>query len=287
LRRSSSHCISTFACLFFIGLVALATRMGAFGKRRATSTGLQRASWALVVAVLAQIALGGLVAGSKAGFTYNTWPLMDGELIPGAAKLFVATPFWENFVDNPTPRSVQPPDGRVYLLLGLAISARTCRPWNAECLGGEASCHGDRRAGVLGIVTLLLVVPLWAGLAHRRSRCWCCFPRYCARRKLRFPRKSPAGFRRDAEEQRSMPETLVRRRRKHRNAAPCKVIGALVHRRDRHLEGKLKARAANRKNGIAGGSLRVGECQDCAADPVFDTQSGDNARSTRKPSTSS
>ena len=30
--------------------------------------------------ILFQIVLGGLVAGSKAGFTYNTWPLMDGRL---------------------------------------------------------------------------------------------------------------------------------------------------------------------------------------------------------------
>src|SRR4051794_20798558 len=42
----------------------------------------------LVALVFLQIALGGLVAGSKAGFTYNTWPLMDGQLLPPGAALF-------------------------------------------------------------------------------------------------------------------------------------------------------------------------------------------------------
>ena len=36
----------------------------------------------LVVLVLVQIYLGALVAGSRAGLIYNTWPLIDGALIP-------------------------------------------------------------------------------------------------------------------------------------------------------------------------------------------------------------
>src|SRR4051794_29460416 len=50
--------------------------------------------------VLLQIALGGLVAGSKAGFTYNTWPLMDGAFLPAGSGLFSVQPWVENFVDN-------------------------------------------------------------------------------------------------------------------------------------------------------------------------------------------
>lgn len=156
----------TFACLFFIGLVVTATRLGAFGGLRPASLGLRRGAVLLVLAVLAQIALGGLVAGSKAGFTYNTWPLMDGELVPDAAKLFIASPFWENFVDNPTLVQFNHRLG-AYLLLGLAIwhavAARgTALAWSAKHLAFAIAGQG-----VLGIVTLLLVVPLWAGLAHQ------------------------------------------------------------------------------------------------------------------------
>lgn len=156
----------TFACLFLIGLVAMAGRAGAFGAKRVATPGLRRAAWGLALAVLVQIALGGLVAGSRAGFTYNTWPLMDGAFIPAPAKLFVVKPFWENFVDNATLVQFNHRFG-AYLLLALAL-------WHAIAACGTAVA---RRAwhlfalvaaqGLLGIVTLLLVVPLWAGLAHQ------------------------------------------------------------------------------------------------------------------------
>ncbi|KAF0230828.1 MAG: cytochrome c oxidase assembly protein subunit [Beijerinckiaceae bacterium] len=155
-----------FACLYFAGLVAMATRVGAFGPQRRASPGLRRAAWALVVAILVQIALGGLVAGSRAGFTYNTWPLMDGALVPAAAKLFVVPAFWENFVDNPTLVQFNHRLG-AYILLALSI-------WHALAARGTATAWGAKHLayavagqGVLGIVTLLLVVPLWAGLAHQ------------------------------------------------------------------------------------------------------------------------
>ena len=175
-----------FACLFFIGLIVMATKAGAFssevgtgsreenaerekgtfGKGLPASPGLARAAWWLVVAILTQIALGGLVAGSHAGFTYNTWPLMDGELVPGTAKLFVAQPFWENFIDNPTLVQFNHRIG-AYIVLALTL-------WHMLAARGTPVF---RRAahifalvlaqGVLGIVTLLLVVPLHAGLAHQ------------------------------------------------------------------------------------------------------------------------
>jgi heme a synthase len=156
----------TFACLYFIGLVAMAAHFGAFGARTPASPGLRTAAWALVAAILAQIALGGLVAGSHAGFTYNTWPLMDGELVPGAAKLFIVRPFWENFVDNPTLVQFNHRLG-AYLVLGLVV----WHLWSARGTGlFRRSAHLVALVvaqAALGIATLLLVVPLWAGLAHQ------------------------------------------------------------------------------------------------------------------------
>lgn len=156
----------TFACLYFIGLVVMASHWGAFGAQKTGSPGLKRAAWGLVIAVLVQIALGGLVAGSKAGFTYNTWPLMDGALIPPAEHLLKVKPFWENFVDNPTMVQFNHRIG-AYLLLALAI-------WHAMAARGTPSAKLARMLvamvalqGVIGIVTLLLVVPLWAGLVHQ------------------------------------------------------------------------------------------------------------------------
>lgn len=156
----------TFACLFFIGLVVMAAQWGAFGRASRAGAGLHRAAWLMVLLVLAQIALGGLVAGSKAGFTYNTWPLMDGHLIPPLDNLTRVQPFWENFVDNPTLVQFNHRLG-AYLLLAAGF-------WHAWAARGTAIAPMARMLaalitlqGVLGIVTLLLVVPLWAGLAHQ------------------------------------------------------------------------------------------------------------------------
>ena len=48
------------------------------GARRAIRAG----AIGLLVLVLAQIYLGALVAGLRAGYVYNTWPLIDGALVP-------------------------------------------------------------------------------------------------------------------------------------------------------------------------------------------------------------
>ena len=43
--------------------------------------------------------LGALVAGLHAGLIYNTWPSMDGRLLP--EHPFFASPWWINFFENP------------------------------------------------------------------------------------------------------------------------------------------------------------------------------------------
>jgi len=56
--------------------------------------------WAIVlVSVLGlQIVYGAFTSGMKAGYGFNTYPLMGGELMPEA--LFSASPFWSNFVSD-------------------------------------------------------------------------------------------------------------------------------------------------------------------------------------------
>jgi cytochrome c oxidase assembly protein subunit 15 len=124
----------------------------------------------LLFLILLQIGLGGLVAGSKAGFTYNTWPLIDGMLIPPASDLFARTPLVENFVDN---LALVQLNHRLaaYALVAFAL-------WHALALfrARPGSPAARRAAGLaalalaqaaLGIATLILVVPLWAGLTHQ------------------------------------------------------------------------------------------------------------------------
>lgn len=52
----------------------------------------------LLVLIFLQIFLGGLVAGMRAGYIYNTWPLMDGSFVPYG--LFRLAPWGRNFYEN-------------------------------------------------------------------------------------------------------------------------------------------------------------------------------------------
>jgi heme a synthase len=121
----------------------------------------------IVGLLLLQIALGALVAGSKSGLTYNTWPLMDGALIPSAGVLFSGTPWIENFVDNAALVQFN------HRLTAYVLLAAVVWHWLAlRGLGVGLEGAGHLAAGVgaqaaVGVVTLLLVVPIWAGLAHQ------------------------------------------------------------------------------------------------------------------------
>ncbi len=140
------------------------------GHRRGEPTNGARFAVTLLVLIAVQIALGGLMAGSKAGLTYNTWPLMDGRVVPSAETLFVVRPWFENLVDNPALVQL---NHRLtaYLVVALAV-------WDAISAwrtGADLSLvrRASALAGIalaqmaLGITTLLLAVPLWAGLAHQ------------------------------------------------------------------------------------------------------------------------
>jgi cytochrome c oxidase assembly protein subunit 15 len=158
-----------FACLFLMSLVAMLVRLGAFRPAEATAPGRGRGgAGILLVLILLQILLGGLVAGSKAGLTFNTWPLMDGRLVPSKEALFAVMPWWENFVDNPALVQFN------HRLLAYLVAAVTL--WHAWSVRGGERAVSRRAAGllklvlaqvVLGVATLLYAVPLALGLAHQ------------------------------------------------------------------------------------------------------------------------
>lgn len=160
-----------FALLFFATLLAFLAYLRRFGRDgRPLSPALRAGGYGLLGLTFIQILLGGLVAGSRAGFTYNTWPLMDGRLIPRTEALFSKTPWLENFVDNVVLVQF---NHRVvaYLLLAATVAyvvavfragaeprVRRRVHWLAALMLAQAA---------LGVATLLAVVPLSLGLAHQ------------------------------------------------------------------------------------------------------------------------
>src|SRR3954453_24227257 len=54
----------------------------------------------LLALTFVQLYLGALVAGLRAGRVYNTWPEIDGALIPSTERLWFEAPWWRNLFDN-------------------------------------------------------------------------------------------------------------------------------------------------------------------------------------------
>jgi len=156
------------ASVIFALLVRVAAGLGRSGLGRA-GEGTRGAGF-LVGLVFVQIALGGLVAGSKAGLTYNTWPLMDGSLVPAASTLFVVTPWFENFVDNVALVQF---DHRIVAYAVGAYAVVHASMLLHRAPGSAKARRASVLAGLvlaqmaLGMVTLVLVVPVWAALAHQ------------------------------------------------------------------------------------------------------------------------
>lgn len=89
----------TLACIIFAYLFWIARRLAP--RESATPEEARRLGGIgklFLALVFLQIFLGGLVAGLNAGFTYNTWPLMDGQFIPRG--LLIMDPVWVNFFEN-------------------------------------------------------------------------------------------------------------------------------------------------------------------------------------------
>src|SRR5258708_36849201 len=91
--RLATHLV--LALLIFAGLVWTLRRLGERAPP-AASARLKVTAVALLVLTFVQLYLGALVAGLRAGKIYNTWPDIDGALIPSAARLFFETPWWRN-----------------------------------------------------------------------------------------------------------------------------------------------------------------------------------------------
>ena len=111
---------------------------------------------------------GGFVAGTHAGFAFNTFPLMDGRLIP--VGLFDLSPLWRNFFENIV--TVQFDHRVLATLLFLLIPAFWLKAKKLELeplarTGSHLLLAALALQITLGISTLLLVVPVALAAAHQ------------------------------------------------------------------------------------------------------------------------
>jgi heme a synthase len=164
--RLATHLV--LACAIFAAIVWTLQSL----VERPTAAAPARLRWSaagLLGLVLVQIYLGALVAGLRAGYVYNTWPLIDGTFVPGAGSLFASAPPWRNLFENPLTVQV---DHRMvaYALWVFAVLhfLDVARSRSGPALIGALALAGAVTIqAALGIVTLIYVAPLALALAHQ------------------------------------------------------------------------------------------------------------------------
>jgi heme a synthase len=130
--------------------------------------GWRRAAEAILLLVAVTVVAGGFVAGTRAGFTYNTFPLMDGRVVPeGYAQLH---PFILNWFEN--LGAVQFDHRLLAVMTAVVIALVWLAGWRVGLPKPvRAALHGLAAITLLqvalGITTLLLVVPVALAAAHQ------------------------------------------------------------------------------------------------------------------------
>jgi cytochrome c oxidase assembly protein subunit 15 len=161
-----------FAAMFWLALSLLRPLSEASPAASASvlrpAPALRRFALLIVALVFVQALSGSLVAGIRAGFAYNTFPLMNGRLVP--PEILSLAPWYRNFADNMA--TVQFDHRAIAWLLALLI------PVFWFVVRSQASAPRVKPAATLllaalllqlalGVATLLLVVPVPLAVAHQ------------------------------------------------------------------------------------------------------------------------
>lgn len=136
--------------------------------RRPDAAPLRRhARWALGLTATT-IVWGAFVAGIRAGYAYNTFPLMAGHWVP--PEVWNLSPWWINAFENTA--AVQFLHRVLALGTGAVVLALAWRTWRADLPGRAGRAAGLLAVMIavqiaLGIATLLSVVAIPLAAAHQ------------------------------------------------------------------------------------------------------------------------
>lgn len=167
--RLTAHLLLAFVIFGAMQWVALSLLDPAHAALDAQGRRVRRFARGVLGLVVLMIATGGFVAGIRAGFAYNTFPLMNGHVVP--PEILLIEPWWRNFFYNMA--TVQFDHRLVAYALALAVPALwwKVRAWPgapARARTGASLLLGMLAIQVaLGIATLLLVVPLPLAALHQ------------------------------------------------------------------------------------------------------------------------
>jgi cytochrome c oxidase assembly protein subunit 15 len=158
----------TIACLIFAACVWIMRGLAPHKRDVSPTAKSKWAAGGIAFLVLFQIYLGALVAGLDAGLSYNTWPLMDGAVVP--ADLFVQQPWWINLFENHKTVQFVHRCGAyllwtvtlIHMIVSLRLAPGTSHARRALLLFALVTVQA-----AIGITTLILQVPLDLALTHQ------------------------------------------------------------------------------------------------------------------------
>ena len=166
--RLTAHLVAALAIYVYMLKVALQLLDGDTTPDPATGGRLRHATLAVSGLVLVTVVSGGFVAGLKAGLFFNTFPLMEGRLVPSG--MYNLQPWWLNLFENAATVQFNHRVLAITTLVAVAALVFTA-------LRGAASSRvrvALAAVGILvcvqvalGIATLLLRVPVALGAAHQ------------------------------------------------------------------------------------------------------------------------
>lgn len=166
--RLTAHLSLAFIVYAYIFWVALDLFIQDEAKPETSVGHLQPKTTWLTALVFITILSGGFVAGLKAGLAYNTFPLMNGQLIPDG--MFTLSPAWSNFFENVTTVQF---DHRLLAtitfisIISFYIVAMGKNPPPRVRIGLHLMLAMLFIQVTLGISTLLMYVPVALAAAHQ------------------------------------------------------------------------------------------------------------------------
>lgn len=164
--RLAAHLTLAFAIYALLLLTAWRVREGM--SDRAAVSAMRAPATILAGMVLVQIVIGAFVAGINAGHIYNTWPLIDGALVPDA--LFATDPAWRAmFDDHLTVQFMHRMGAYALIIIAVWTMLRGRRVGGRVKPAAMGVLHAIGLQVLLGIATLVMVVPVWMGALHQAT----------------------------------------------------------------------------------------------------------------------
>jgi len=168
--RLTAHLVAAISLYAFILWTAMSLLRSQQIIESHPSVNTLRKHGRIVTAVISlMIISGGFVAGTKAGYVFNTFPTMDGQWLPPGG--LAMEPWWINLFENLA--TVQFSHRVLAIVVALTVFSYALRGWRNNAIN-DTTCFTFTLLFImlliqisLGIATLLYVVPVTLGAMHQ------------------------------------------------------------------------------------------------------------------------